>query len=249
MIEKRVIEDLIVLGKSVPSEIHNGRATVCTAGYSYELGLVRLYPTNVYSPLKRWNIVRVPVEKDPQDSRFESWKIQGSKREWTRLHEKIEVVDQLHRSERQKLIASMVDGCVLDLNQERRSLGIVQPVIEKCYFKEEPNFDSTAQQELFGGFKPTTKKQYPEYPRIRYRCTECKTKTHHDQQVLEWGFYEWMRKNPDNIEQVWENVRINSDDREKYFFVGNQRNQRTSFMIISLLTFKKNAFRKSMDTR
>lgn len=239
MIEKRVIDDLIVLGKAVPSEIHDGRATVCTAGFSEELGLVRLYPTNVFSPLTRWNIVKVPVERDKQDSRCESWKIQGSKREWEHLHEKIEVVGQLSKSKRHDLVAGLIDTCVLDINDEHRSLGIIKPVIEKCYFKEEPNYDPTTQQELFGGFKPTTKKQYPEYPRIRYRCSDCKAKTHHDQQVLEWGFYEWMRKNPNNIEQVWENVRIHSEDREKYFFVGNQRNQRTSFMIISVLTFKK----------
>ncbi|MHA2022693.1 MAG: hypothetical protein ACTSWQ_03425 [Candidatus Thorarchaeota archaeon] len=239
MVEKREIDDLIVFGKTVPSEIHDGRATVCTAGYSQELGLIRLYPTTVFSPLKRWNIVSVPVEKDKQDSRFESWKIQGSKREWTQLHKKIEVVGKLTSSKREKLISSLVDECVLDLNDERRSLGIVKPIIEKCYFKEEPNYDPTTQMELFGGFKPTTKRQYPVVPRIRYRCTDCKTRTHHDQQVLEWGFFEWMRKNPNNIEQVWDNVRIHSDDREKYFFVGNQRNQRTSFMIISVLTFQK----------
>jgi hypothetical protein len=238
MLEKKVITDFVVLGKAVPSEIRDGRVTVCTAGYSEELGLVRLYPTNYRSPLKRWNVVEVPVEKDPQDNRFESWKIQGSKREWTQLHKKIDVVSKLDRNSGYKLVKDLVEDCVLDINDERRSLGVVKPIIKECYFQEEPNYDPTIQRTLFEGFKPTTKRQYPEFPKIKYRCLGCRTKTHHDQQVLEWGFYEWMRKNPENIEQVWENVGIFSKDKEIFFLVGNQRNQRTSFMIISVLRFK-----------
>jgi hypothetical protein len=53
--------------------------------------------------------------------------------------------------------------------------------------------------------------------------------------VLEWGFYEWMRKNPDNIEQVWENAKFNSPKHQIYFFVGNMRDHRTAFLITSTL--------------
>lgn len=239
MVEKRVIDDLIILGKAVPELTKNRRATVCTAGYSPELGFVRIYPTNVFSPLKRWNIVSVPVERDSQDTRDESWKIQGSRSEWERLHKKMDVVGQLRRKEdRLKLVRDLIDGCVFDINDVHRSLGIIKPVIKKCYFEEETNYDPTVQETLYGGFTPTTKRQYPVKPKIVYRCSDCRTKTEHNQQVLEWGLYEWMRKNPDNIEQVWDNVGVQSDDWDCNFLVGNQARERTSFMIISILRFK-----------
>ena len=59
----RIISDLIVLGRAIPEEISDHRQTICVAGYSKELGLIRLYPTRWDSPLKRWNIVKVPVER------------------------------------------------------------------------------------------------------------------------------------------------------------------------------------------
>ena len=60
-----------------------------------------------------------------------------------------------------------------------------------------------------------------------------------DQQVLEWGVYEWLRKNPDKKDQVWENLRLNSDKHVIYLLVGNQFLHRNSFMIISVLRMLK----------
>src|SRR6266581_5112319 len=77
--EKIVADDLIVLGSAVPDVISDERITVCTVGYSKGLGLVRVYPVPHVSDMKRWNIVDVPLERNPKDSREESWKIQGSK--------------------------------------------------------------------------------------------------------------------------------------------------------------------------
>jgi hypothetical protein len=86
---------------------------------------------------------------------------------------------------------------------------------------------------------PMVKEQYPRAPRIKYRCTGCKSMASHDQQVLEWGFYEWLRKNPDKADQVWENARIYSPQHEIFFFVGNLFKYRNKFLIISVLRLPK----------
>lgn len=241
-----VIDDLVILGRAVPEQIKNGRVTVCTAGYSEKLGFVRIFPTKTIMPLNRWNIVKVPVERDPRDSRLESWKIRGSKREWDRLSEKIQVIGRLHPRNRLNLVANLVDNCVKDINEAKRSLGIIKPNIEKCYFCPEENFDPTLQETLFGVPLPSIKKQYREFPKIQYRCSDCKTKKHHDQTVLEWGFYEWMRKNPEKHEQVWENAQIFSPEHDQFFFVGNMRDRRTAFLIISILRLRKGVVLKPL---
>ncbi len=156
--EKRVIDDLIILGRAVPETIRNGRTTICTAGYSHKLGFVRIYPTKHTSPLKRWNIVKVPVERDPRDTRRESWKIQGSKREWDRLDEKIEPVGRLRKKDLLNLIANLTDGCVKDVNNVKRSLGIIKPEIRECYFCPEEDYDPYIQRTLFGPPPPKSKK-------------------------------------------------------------------------------------------
>jgi hypothetical protein len=244
--DRLIVDDLVILGRAVPEQLKNGRVTVCAAGYSHKLGFTRIFPTRTTMRLNSWNIVKVPLERDPRDSRSESWKIEGSKSEWDRLDRKIEVVGRLHPKERLNLIANLVDDCVKDINEVQRSLGIVKPTIEKCYFCPEEKFDPTLQATLFGSPLPTIKKQHREFPKIRYSCSGCRVKKCHDQTVLEWGFYEWMRKHPEKPEQVWENAQIFSPKHECFFFVGNMRDRRTAFLIISILRLRKGTISKPL---
>ena len=245
-LDKIVVDDLIVLGRACPERIKNGRVTVCTAGYSRKLGFLRIYPTRIEMPLRQWSIVKVPLERNPQDTRKESWKIQGSKSEWDRLCDKVQVVGELKQDERLNLIANLVDDCVNTINESGRSLGIVKPIIEKCYFSKQEDYDTSKQLTLLGFPLPQVKEQYPLIPRIRYRCVNCKAKTPHDQQVLEWGFYEWVRKNPDKADQVWENALIHSPKHEIFFLVGNLFRYRNVFIIISVLRLPKGPIQKQL---
>lgn len=238
-----VIDDLIVLGRAVPGEIQNGRRTICIAGYSPTHGFIRIYPTRWDSPLRRWNIIKLPVErprKPRYNGRTESWKIIGSRREWNRLSEKIEVVGKFHRRDQPKLIEGLVDNCVKDIYDSGRSLGIINPKILDYYFDEQIDFKKFIQQTLDGRFRVQVKDEYPIEPRIKYTCSVCRVKQgFHDQQVLEWGVYQWIRKNPDKMEQVWENLSFLDPEYEKFFFVGNLFNYPTAFVVISILRFKK----------
>ena len=238
-----VIDDFIVLGRGCPEEIKNGRRTICTAGYSPAHGFIRIYPTKWDSPLRRWNIVKVPVErafKPRYNGRKESWKIVGSKAEWYRLSEKIEVVGRYSRKKQPELIESLVDGCVNEIRDSGRSLGIIKPEILNCYFEEQEGFKKSVQQTLDGRLRVRVKDEYPVEPRVKYKCSDCKTKQgFHDQQVLEWGIYQWIRKNPDSKEQVWENLGFDDPEYQKFFLVGNLLQYPTAFIIVSILRFKK----------
>jgi len=112
MSSTEIIDDLIVLGRACPEKLRDGRDTVCTAGYSYRLGFIRLYPTTIHMKWKRWDIVKVLVERDSRDTRWESRKIAGAKTEWDSLHERVEILGTLSTDERSSLIAHLVDECV-----------------------------------------------------------------------------------------------------------------------------------------
>ncbi|MDQ7027951.1 MAG: hypothetical protein Q9P01_06615 [Anaerolineae bacterium] len=84
-----LLDDLIILGRACPEPLQNGRVTVCLAGYSYEHGLIRLYPTHPRMKMKRWDIVKIEVERNQQDTRAESWKIVGSRSNWDDLDKQI----------------------------------------------------------------------------------------------------------------------------------------------------------------
>jgi len=239
-----VIDDLIILGTAVPEEIKDGRRTICTAGYSPTHGFVRIYPTNYNMPLTRWNIIKVPVERPitpHYNGRTESWKIIGSNREWDMLYKKVETIGVLPQKERQNLVIRLIDDCcVSDLWNRHRSLGIVQAEILEHYFKTNEDLKKGIQTTLDKSFRVSVKDEFPIEPRIKYKCSNCTVdKGYHDQQLLEWGAYMWLKRSPDKAEQLWENLGLDNPDYEKYLFVGNLLQYPTAFAIISILRFKK----------
>ncbi|GAB4572723.1 MAG: hypothetical protein Kow0077_12960 [Anaerolineae bacterium] len=239
-----IISDLIILGRACPEPLKDGRVTICLAGWSEQHGFIRLYPTRYDMKWRRWDIVRVEVEENERDNRAESWKIAGSRNDWDNLANKVEVIGHIKKpAQRHNLVAQLVDGCVNVINEQKRSLGIVQPTeISEYYWANNPRHGSYFQLglPLFTDFdKVKVKRDFPWEPRVTYRCSNCQIQTQHDQQVLEWGFYEWLRKNPEAKEQVWENAGFMNPNSELYFLVGNQFAHRTSFMIISVLRVPK----------
>jgi hypothetical protein len=236
--DKQVIDDLVILGMSCPDELHDGRKTVCTAGYSSKLGFIRIYPVPTWAGLSRWDIVQVPLEKNPADVRDESWKIEGSKSQWNELHKKIKRVDKLDRKVAISILEKNVVDCVSTLNENHISLGIIKPTSMEPYFSKRDTYDGSVQVTLDSETLFRTIHNYKVQPRIKYRCSGCKLTNPHDQQIIEWGVYEWLRNNENEMDQVWENLHINDPLWTHYFLVGNQVRHLTSYMIISDFRFK-----------
>ncbi|MHA2243765.1 MAG: hypothetical protein ACXADY_02230 [Candidatus Hodarchaeales archaeon] len=243
------IDDLVILGRAAPELMKSRNVkTFCVAGYSRSQGFIRVYPTTIDCEMKFWNVVKVPLERNTQDTRYESWKIQGSKQDWNHLEDKIDVLSKYPEKRRRQLVYNLVDGCRNDINDVHRSLGIIKPIKIKVYFKEREKLSRAEQQSLVEFLdlpKPKnhwikTKAEYKYIPYVKYTCSDCKAKGgYHNQQLLSIEAYEWMRKHPDNIEQLWENFRIYDKDYDVYLFIGNQASRRNSFMVISILRFKK----------
>jgi hypothetical protein len=85
------------------------------------------------------------------------------------------------------------------VNDEKRSLGIVKPIIEERYFSDTADYDPSIQTTLFSDPPPKTKTQYPKIPRIRFRCSNCKAEKPHDMTVLEWVFMSGSEKIPTKL--------------------------------------------------
>lgn len=243
--ETTSVEDVIILGNAVPDEISDNRKTVCTAGYSDELGLIRIYPVPPDAKLTRWALVGLDLERNPRDTRKESWKVVGSKSNWNRLKYNIRRYGDINeRSEQIALIDSLMDkfsvGCVSELNEKRDSLGFVDPSILKYYFAKRSKVENSVQTTLFQTEPFQTIRNYDLQPRLVYSCPKCTGRKYHDQQILEWGAYEYIRKNPEKYDSIWENFGINKEEYKKRLLVGNQALHRNSFMVISIFRHKMN---------
>ena len=87
---------------------------------------------------------------------------------------------------------------------------------------------------------PPSKEEFRYQLRIKYRCGDrCSSASSHDQQILEWGVYEWFRKKEGEERRVIENMHLLDDVYEKWFLVGNSLSHPISFMVISVLRFKR----------
>lgn len=240
--ERIVVDDLVILGEAVPDEISDGRKTVCTAGFSPKHGLIRIYPVPPNARLQRWQVIEIPLERNSRDTRTESWKIQGSKSEWESLPRKIITHEKLERSQWVNLIDRLHKefgvGCIEDLNEQQLSLGMIMPKEFKPRFEERKTHDPSVQMTLIHQEPFKTVHNYEVQPRMTYRCSECRSQKPHDQQILEWGVYEWLRKNPEQRDGVWKNLHIGESGYHTSFLVGNMFLHRSAFMIISIFRYK-----------
>ena len=250
MANSKVIDDLIVLGRAAPEQMQDGRETVCVGGYSPSEGYVRLYPTKPWmDELSRWNVVSVPVKRDEShDTRDESYKIAGSNQEWDSLHEKVDQVGRLDKSEQIELTHELAGDCRERLNENHISLGIVEPEPSfNAYLKDLDNEDDdTVQKTLQGGLKASVKEKndYEKKLYLKYRCDDCDQKTPHDQSTIEWGVYRYWDKN-DDFEGVIDALRLNNDSWKHYFFIGTLNHHRTAYVVISVLRFKRSDMRSN----
>lgn len=237
------LTDLVVLGRAAPEEMADGRQTVCTGAWSPTRGFIRLYPIDPKANLfSRWDVIEAEVERNPNDTRHESWKIKGRKRNQT---EKVEIKGKYPRPNRATLLYHLQDECVNVVNDAKRSLGVVRPDnIDKLQFKPwEDNDEPHVQSKLFEDLeetKPDNREDFAYNIKLRYTCPKCSTKQgYHDHTILEWGAYMGLKNNPDNPDQLWDNYRFGDDDYNHWLFVGNMNRFKNSFIVISVIPVKK----------
>lgn len=217
------LENLVVLGRAAPMTIKDGRTTCCLVGYEPDFGLCRIYPTSPWSKkIRRWSVINARVvggTENKKDWRRESFKIKDSKHLET-FDEQIEYLGEYPKQERQNLLDKIGYTTINELNDEKHSLGLIKPNIEKIKIEE---------------------KNKKLVIRVTYRCLpKCKSKGPHRQQILEWGAHEWFRKNPNKKKQeVIDNLCLENKEWEKIFVVGNSYRAPRGFMIINVLRFKK----------
>ncbi len=246
--------EVIILAKAEPS-IYGTRndISICVAGWSEHKGFVRIIPVRPAQQdlFKDWNVLSMEVEKDSKDTRFETYKIVNDRT--------IKLIKQITNNEEKSALIRdiLTDTCVPILNEQRRSLAIIQPdesnteyfyeqkEIEKIEHFEESldkflGIETIDKNKIDGNFRPHVQQDSPFDLRIKYRCKgNCLVKTMHNQKVIEYGIKLFVRKYPEKISNWGSNYKLDDKEYDKYFLIGNQRDNRTSWIIIKVFYFKK----------
>lgn len=231
-----ILDDFVMLGKTIPEPNSDGRIFVCSAGLSRELkSLVRLYPLSRHQSPRRWSVNRVPVERNNRDSRFESFCLKGNRNPeaHSRINGLFETISVVPKNERDALIRGFVVSSIKEANQRRLSLAMVAPKgTAKLHFSESRDSPDSPQLALF-----TDPDENPMVGAVRFayqpRLEFCDDEGWHDLQLRDWGVYEFMRKHGDARRyELAEAAHLSSGPM---LLVGNMNNQRTAWLIISVL--------------
>lgn len=229
-----ILDDFVMLGTTVPEPASDGRIFVCSAGVSRERrSLVRIYPLARRNVPQRWNAHRVRVELNPSDSRRESYKVAGDRRPGA--HEQInnafQVVDRVRQKDRVRLLAPYWVESIAEANARRMSLAIVRPDSLDLYFEYNPSSPDSPQLALFedGMNRPDAgARRFPYIPRLHFRDPGGE----HRLMLRDWGCYELMRKTPERRTEMADFLHMGPSSS---LLVGNLNNQRTAWLIISVL--------------
>lgn len=244
-----ILDDFVMLGTTVPEPTRrDGRIFVCSAGVSAEFGkLVRIYPLARRNIPSRWGVYRVPLERNPEDNRDESFKVAGDRSPGA--HENINSQFQLVRSavphpERVALLAPYVVGSIKEANdrsraaktpRERFSLAIIHPEQIDLEFDHNPESPESPQMGLFdlsivGKTLPEGAKRFAYIPRLRFRDEL----GWNNAMLRDWGTYELQRKHgPEYFRQNLAGA-LHLSERSS-LLVGNFNQHRTAWLVISVL--------------
>lgn len=216
-----IVEDFIMLGRTVPEESKKHGLVVCSAGYSRELRqFLRVYPITMLDRVPRWSRCQIALKRNPFDSRIESWRLKHDG--------EITIKGTAIKAEEYDALAKMATGSIAELNDKRASLGIIKPQ------GLEYRFDGMKKQEeyLLDLF-PDAHREQPT-PRLMFRDESGE----HDLQLRDWGSHEFLRKNTDANERhkLWGALRLTDITSEHLLFVGNHNHHRNSWLVIGVIS-------------
>jgi hypothetical protein len=231
------LDDFIMLGKTIPEPNSDGRIFVCSAGISPEFrSLVRLYPLSRFDSPPRWSVCEVTVQRNPRDSRRESFQIAGDRTPDAHpaINGRFRILGTIARDHRDRLLAPYAGGNIAELNAQRRSLAVLHPTAPaRLLFEESSESPESPQLSLFADNEPQARmlgaRRFAYQPRLEFQDGA----GWHNLQLRDWGAYEFMRKH--GYRRRHELAQALQLPANPALLVGNMANRRNVWLVISVL--------------
>jgi hypothetical protein len=220
----------VPLAKSIPEySKRDGSVYTCSLGYSTEKGLIRVYPI----PLKgmyKWNIYKIPVERNKRDSRMESFKLASysRKNDFIGLSNDVKQIGIIRN--KQALIQQLSNNIypsISRMNELRISIGLIKVNEYNVFWDNNDRFINTTQIGMFddveiADFTKYTKETKMKESRIKFKDADGL----HNLQFNEWQYYEFQRKYGYELD-AFRNI---NGRGEKYLLLGNMNGYRMNWI-------------------
>lgn len=248
------LKDMVVLGQGAPNQISKigGQQGRCLCLWSDKTGFVRVYPVP-HGYVHDWEIINVEVRKPTNDGRENSYVVLNYEQEWKNLSKRIyaqkevtskgnKVNKKLKRPEQIALLESLAKSTFSQIRDNGKSFGLIKPKTMEFMLKQNKE-TSEAQTTLIDlDYDIMNQNDFAFLPYLLYECDgPCSSKAPHEQKIVEWGAYQWMRQNPNSKEhclKLKDNYHIGEENYLHYILIGNIRKYTTTYVVVKLIRFK-----------
>lgn len=224
-----ILEEVIMLARTVPEPSKKYGVKVCSVAYSPELKqLIRMYPIMPRERMPNRHCFRVKLKRNDFDSRPESFKKVSHT-----------VLDRVFsKTELEVIFDALAIEDISTLNERKKSLGIIMAKADEysTSMKSKKDIADPAQMCLFQ--KPDLSRGIltgPDYKHIPYINIPSQTKQK-NLQIRTWGLYELIRKNDGVISDKYLGGVFN--DNDLYLVIGNMNGCRSVWIVCSYYKFK-----------
>lgn len=250
---------VLITVKAYPNPSKKYVETVCVAGIDISKNeWVRLYPIpyrdlDEDKKFRKYSIIQVRAKKPRNDRRPESYRIDMNS---------IKILDYLDPRDkwirRKNIVLPTVDNSMCEIlrlqKREDKSLGVFKPCnVNFIWTKGRPK-DERARKACYAQLRFFDKKKdvietIPFWFRYTFSCSDEPMCPGHDYLIIDWEigqtYRKWRRKYGtedvllEKIREQWL-IKMCSPKRDFYFFVGNTKRFRETFMILGVFYPPKN---------
>jgi hypothetical protein len=224
----------VLMGKGAPNRQKTGRIVQCAIVLTPDLGFIRIWPLHPveHKKITIWSVVSLELEKTTHDNRDESYLLKSI----------IKTGEMSDRIEKEKTL----DRCCLKSGStdpqffqdaNRKSIYLVKPeqILEHsiCHNEVDPLSAQECPEED-GWIQDQNHR--PIRAVVKWKSMQG---SQHCLGVVAQGVCEYLRKYPHQAMRVFENLHLMDLKFDKWFLCGNQKDRRTSWVIVTAFCLKK----------
>lgn len=217
----------VVLGVGAPNRTKDGRAVQCAIVLCYEKGLCRIYGDfkTQMKGLRLWDVVACSVYTHSGDNRPESWRVEELFFEgrWSSRDSRAAILNSC-------CITASEEDPIDRLNKDRRSIAVIKVQSGDMGYRMESRVPESQQDWV------KTQRESIRKPYISWTSEAGKQ---HANQLCAHEAYEYLRKNENATGRLWENLRIEDDDYQKWLLLGNTKDHRNVWVVVHVHRLKK----------